>query len=88
MYNDTWLRLNSQEDHLKHLAQSIICWIWCATTQLTIKELQHALATRPGDTTLDEEGIESQDTCLDCCLGLVAVDNRSQNIRLVHKSAQ
>ena len=88
VYYDIWLRLNAQDDHLMYLARSVLCWIWCASRQLTVKELQHALATRPGDTTLDEDGIESEDTCLSCCLGLVAVDSGSQIIRLVHKSAQ
>ena len=88
MYDDIWLRINAQDDHFRDLAQSILCWTWCARRQMTVKELQYALATRPGDTTLDEDGIESQGTCLSCCLGLVAVDSGSHNIRLVNKSAQ
>lgn len=88
MYDDIWVRINAQDDHLRSLARNVIRWIWCAGRQLTVQELQHALATRKGDKRLDEDGIEGEDTCLSCCHGLVALDHAGQIIRLVHYSAQ
>ena len=66
----------------------ILCWTVYAHRQLTLEELQHALATRTGDSSLDEDGIVDQDICLQCCQGLVTVDTTSRLVRLVHYSAQ
>lgn len=88
MYDDIWARINLQDSHPRYLAHQVLCWIWCAKRQLTVKELQYALATRTGDTTLDQDGIEDADACLSCCQGMVAIDSGSGIIRLVHYSAQ
>ena len=88
MYDNIWARINLQDSHPRYLAHQVLCWIWCAKRQLTVKELQYALATRTGDTTLDQDGIEDADACLSCCQGLAAIDSGSGIIRLVHYSAQ
>ncbi|KGO75415.1 hypothetical protein PITC_081010 [Penicillium italicum] len=59
-------------------------WITRAKRQLTIKELQHALAVRPGLDELDEENISHITDILSACAGLVIVDDESNIVRLVH----
>ena len=88
MYDDIWARINLQDSHSRYLAHQVLCWIWSVKRQLTVKELQYALAIRIGDITLDKDGIEDADAFLSCCQGLVAIESGSGIIRLVHYSAQ
>jgi hypothetical protein len=68
---------------------NVLKWVFLAKRQLeSVSELRHALSVRPGDQKLDEEGFPSEKSLLDCCLGLVIVDEGTSSIRLVHKSLQ
>ena len=63
-------------------------WISHVREPLTINELSDALATRRGEASLSTKYRPSQKRTVDCCLGLVAVDEESSIIRLVHYTAQ
>ncbi|KAI5816001.1 hypothetical protein BZA77DRAFT_264682, partial [Pyronema omphalodes] len=63
-------------------------WIFLAERPLTLDELSHALSIQPGDPYLDEDGFPSPKSILDCCLGLVVIDEATSLPRLVHKSLQ
>jgi hypothetical protein len=54
----------------------------------SLEELRHALAVESGDTELDWDNFVDTQFILDCCLGLVIVDESTSTIRLVHKSLQ
>jgi hypothetical protein len=56
--------------------------------QLRVVELQHALAIKPGDTTFDTEGITSEKSLVEYCLGLVVVEAETSTIRLTHFTLQ
>ena len=45
-------------------------------------------ATTTGEKTLDFDRLEAEDTLVPCCHGFVAIDKKTQIIRLVHNSAQ
>ena len=64
--------------------------MWISHTRRPLKsvELQHALALRPGDKSLDSDDILSVRTIIDSCFGLLEVERDSNTIRLVHFSLE
>ncbi len=56
--------------------------------QITTSELQHALATKPGKTKLDDGDVACIEDIVSICAGLVTVDEESGIIRLVHYTTQ
>ena len=69
---------------LSDLGMRVLMWLHLAKRPLKVAELQHGLAVERGDNALDEEAIPAQKRLLDCCLGLVLVDEETLTIRLVH----
>jgi hypothetical protein len=63
-------------------------WGFLARDQLTIESLRHALAVEPNDYDLDWDNFVDGKFLLDCCLGLIIIDESMSSIRLVHKSLQ
>ena len=59
-------------------------WLHFAYRPLKLIELQHALAVDKGHAEFDSDNIPSQKMLLDCCLGLVIVDEETLTIRFVH----
>jgi hypothetical protein len=55
---------------------------------LTVNELLHALATEVGQSEMNIDNLPSRSTFLDCCLGLVIVDDETSSVRFVHYSFQ
>jgi hypothetical protein len=66
----------------------VLKWTFLANRKLSLEELRHALATEPGETVLDWDNFVEVQFLLDCCLGLVVLDESTKNVRLVHKSLQ
>ena len=56
-YSHAMERIDGQLPGLRLLARKILSWITCAQRQLTVLELQHALAINAGDTELDRENL-------------------------------
>lgn len=81
-------RIETQAGPQKELAKQVLSWITCAKRPLTISELQHALAIEVGDSSLDMENIPSIQDIVSVTAGLVAVDQESNILRLVHYTAQ
>lgn len=84
IYDETWERIRNQDSDSFTLAKNVLRWLTFAFRQLTVDELLHALAVRPGDETLDPTRLEQPEIILKCCIGLVVVDKRSNVVRLVH----
>jgi len=85
--NDAYTRMVDRiqnSSHLSDLGMRVLMWLHLATRPLKLREIQHALAVEPGDIGLDEEAIPAQKRLLDCCLGLVLVDEETSTVRLVH----
>ncbi|KAI5815984.1 hypothetical protein BZA77DRAFT_264639 [Pyronema omphalodes] len=81
-------RIESQSEGKKNQGLITLQWVLLSERQLTIEELRHAISIRPGDKQLDEEGFPTDRALLDCCLGLVIIEESTGTVRLVHKSLQ
>ena len=88
LYIEAWNRVNDQNRDSRHDAKKALCWLSCSFRQLRVQELRHALATRRGDKAMYEENLMNFDRLVRSCVGLVAVDTRSQIVRLIHQTAQ
>ena len=66
------------------LAFMVLQWLSMVRRPITTRELQHAIATRPGGTHLG--ALTDPKFFVDCCFGLTIIDRESSVIRLVHFS--
>ncbi|PCG99584.1 Hypothetical protein PENO1_002190 [Penicillium occitanis (nom. inval.)] len=87
-YKDAMERIEQQGTEKKDLAKNILSWITCAKRRLTIDELVHAVAVEIGLSYLDEENLSDMQYMISVCAGLVAVDEESGIIRLIHYTTQ
>lgn len=87
-YSDAMERIQEQGPGRKRLAREVLAWITCSRRPLTTDELQHALAIEVGTNKLDRDNIPEVEDMVSACCGLVAVDDESGIIRLVHFTTQ
>jgi hypothetical protein len=71
-----------------HLALQTLTWLTFACEPLNPKRLQEALSIQPDSTGPDQDFVPSMSCILECCLGLVVVDEHAHIVRLVHFSLQ
>jgi ankyrin repeat protein len=83
-YAEAMERIKSQDRQKARRAGQILSWISYAVRELTVKEIQYALAVEPGDPDLDKEALPDIDLLISTCAGLVTVDRKSNIIRFVH----
>jgi ankyrin repeat protein len=69
------------------LAFKVLAWLSHALSGLTVKALQEALSVQAGDETVDEKKQIPVDDLISACSGLVVTDTGTQNIRLLHETA-
>ena len=62
----------------------VLMWLHFAHRPLKLIELQHALAVRRSHKEFDAGNIPPLKALLDCCLGLVIVDEETSTVRFVH----
>ena len=77
-------RIESQKPGCAELARRILAWLTFTKRQLSILELQHALAVDRNILSLDEDNLLDADDMASVCAGLVTIDHESNVIRLVH----
>ena len=77
-------RIQGQVQEHSKLAFSALSWISNALRPLRLDELQHALAVRLGDHSLDEEALEDEALIISVSAGLITLDAQSRTMRLVH----
>ncbi|KAL8791897.1 MAG: hypothetical protein Q9195_005473 [Heterodermia aff. obscurata] len=87
-YDDAWVRMTSQEQHLKEIAHHTISWLYGSRRQLMVDELRHALSLQPGDETFCAEGLTAIEYILDACQGLVVVEGNEKVVRLMHSTVR
>ena len=87
MYDEAMHRIASQGRRKTQRAEQVLSWISYAERPLTIRELQHALATEAGDVEIDEEALPDEDLPVFVCGGLVTIDRESDIVRFVHYTA-
>ncbi|RBR01921.1 hypothetical protein FVER53263_20921 [Fusarium verticillioides] len=87
-YKETMDRINQQQpDHII-LAKRVLLWIARAKRELTVQELQHALAMSSVQREPCEADLPFDETLVTVCAGLVAVDEAKKTIQLVHYTVQ
>ena len=83
-YDATIGRIKAQEGHGARLGMEALMWISHAERPLSVDEICHALAVEIESTEINTNNVPSIRTVLGCCQGLVAVDEGSSTIRLIH----
>ena len=87
-FEDTLQRIENEPRNRRKVAMQSLMWISHAVRPLQITELRHALAIQLGDTHFDEDNLLQTRYVIECCLGLVVVDDESSIVRLVHITLQ
>ena len=86
--SSTLSRIRDQPGGRRRLGLNILMWISHAKRPLLVNELSEALAIRLGDKSLNRDNQPRPGVIVDCCMGLVAVDEKSSEVRVVHFSVQ
>ncbi|KUL92164.1 hypothetical protein ZTR_02447 [Talaromyces verruculosus] len=87
-YKDAMERIEQQGTEKRDLAKNILSWITCAKRRLTVDALVRAVAVEIGLSYLDEENLSDMQYMMSVCAGLIAVDEESGIIRLIHYTTQ
>jgi ankyrin repeat protein len=88
IYYDSMRRIQLQTESFSRLAMRTLKLIINVKRPLTVPELQHAIAVQSTTKVIDSETIPEIGLILEVCFGLVAVDQTSNIIRLVHSTAE
>ncbi|KAK6525188.1 hypothetical protein TWF694_005334 [Orbilia ellipsospora] len=89
VYEDVMEKIQSYKDkESTNTAFQVLSWITCASKRLTKEELQHAITVKPFESKLNPNNIPDLGDLVSLCLGLVAVDEESDVVRLIHYTAQ
>jgi len=83
-YEATIRRIEGQKPDKAKLGMAALMWISHSEQPLNVDEIRHALAVELGSTDIYADNLPSIRTVLDCCQGLVTVDEGSSTIRLIH----
>ena len=87
-FQETLQRIQAQPENRRTMAMNKLMWISLAKRPLLIGELFDVLAIKSSERTLNKRNRPSQRLVLECCFGLVTLDEESSVIRLVHYSVQ
>jgi len=86
-FNDAMRRVESQESEQRTLGLQILGWVTHVFRPISVKELQHALAFDPSESSLDEEAILEGHSITNLCGGLIMIDQTSNDVNVFHFSA-
>ncbi|KAI5814530.1 hypothetical protein BZA77DRAFT_345631 [Pyronema omphalodes] len=87
----TFDRIKTQAPAKASQGMEVLKWTYLAKRPLSVMEMRHALATveaAPGTECLDLDDLPFEKSLIECCHGLVVIDNETSTLRLVHKSLQ
>ncbi|KAL6786261.1 ankyrin repeat-containing domain protein [Trichoderma sp. SZMC 28012] len=87
LYEDSMLRIGFQGPELERIAVQMLLVLTCARRPLSPKELSHALSIGESNEAFDEDMIPDMDDLVAACTGLAVLDDSSNIVHLVHKSA-
>ena len=86
--DSTMSRIRDQPDGRRRIGMNSLMWISHARRPLLVLELSEALAIRLGNHLLNKGSQPRPGMIVDCCMGLVTVDEETSEVRLVHFSVQ
>lgn len=81
-------RVQSQGGDRARLSHQALMWISHANRKLKVKELRQALAIKKGDQALDEDDLPIPEHIVQFSCGLIVIDQKSSEIRLMHSLLQ
>lgn len=81
-YKEALERVETQTEGFRELAKRVLSWITHTQRQLTVLELQHALAVENDESDLDENNMPDPEEMVSVCAGLVTFDQETGVIRL------
>ena len=84
----TLSRIRDQPKRRQRMGLNTLMWISHAKRPLLVNELSEALAIRSKENFLDRDSQPRPLIMVDCCMGLVTVDEKTSEVRLVHFSVQ
>ena len=87
-YTTTLARLKAQKGDRPRVGMAVLMWVLYSERPLRAAELCHALGVEIGSLDLDLKDVPTLRTLLACCLGLVAVEESSSTVLLVHGTLQ
>ena len=87
-FQNTIQRIDNEPRNRRTVAQQALMWVSHAYRPLQITELRHALATQLGDEKFDVDNLLQPRFIIECCFGLVVIDDESSTVRLVHHTLQ
>lgn len=83
-YNDTMKRLKTQYGGMQADSMILLSIITHASRDLTVSELEHALAIEVTESSFDTDNISDLRETIDSCSGLVDIDPEDQKVMLAH----
>ncbi len=87
-FEDTIQRIDEESPSRRQLAMRCLMWVSRARRPLSVEELRQALATEVGEIQFDEDNLLQSKYIIDCCFGLVVIEEESSTVRLVHYTLQ
>lgn len=88
-YDKALLRVDQQREGFREIAYKVLTWIVYAQRELSIDELQEAVAVYDEMDDLDHDiDLEEEQQLASVCAGLVRIDREAGVVRLVHYTTQ
>ncbi|KAH6910976.1 hypothetical protein BKA70DRAFT_1100005, partial [Coprinopsis sp. MPI-PUGE-AT-0042] len=87
IYQQTWDRILEQRPSLVLIAESTLTWVLNASRSMTIEEMERAVAISPETFKFEPDHRAPGTTLIALCCGLVALEEESRLVRLVHYAA-
>lgn len=84
-YNDTMKRLKAQYGGMQAESIILLSFVTHASRELTVSELEHALAIEVDEPSFDTDNISDLREVIDSCSGLLEIDPEDQKVTLVHR---
>ncbi|KAH6889026.1 hypothetical protein BKA70DRAFT_884392 [Coprinopsis sp. MPI-PUGE-AT-0042] len=88
VYRQTWARISNESHKHASLAKAVLVWVLNASRSMTIDELERAMATSPDTHKFEPRRLVPETTLVSLCGGLIAVEEESRLVRLVHYTAK
>ena len=87
-YSSTIERIKAQGEGKSRIGVATLMWLSHAERPLTTDELCHALAVELGSKDFNARNIPLISSLVGCCHGLIAVDEETSTVRLIHPTAK
>ncbi|KAL8748994.1 MAG: hypothetical protein Q9184_006986 [Pyrenodesmia sp. 2 TL-2023] len=88
LYDEAFRRIDDQNADDRDFANKALRWVAYAYRPLTVLELKEALAIEPRGQDFDADAAPDIALVLEACAGLLIVDKETEQVRLVHYTAQ